>query len=274
MARSESVRLVHAARLEIPPPYADAMRREGARDERLGVESVTEATRLVIAAWAMAVDGDDTALAAMSLPEVARLLLHQHANLPPHPSWHIAHGPAVTQIEIAGFDVDAEPPQLRIRFDFTGRRETDNADRADYNDDDERPFVGLLRLKLREGGGQRPWQLESGHVETLDQFLGYVFTSCRETPEEYRKRTGSAADPVADNGPTRRFRLIAGFAEHDERFGSHATVEVRRPVAPTRAEAEELIWPVIWQVTTRTLGAGDWAPSLLRLDVIELLADQ
>lgn len=263
MAGSESVRLVHAARLEIPPPYAEAMRREGARDERLSVESVTEATRLVVAAWAMAVDGDDTTLAAISPPEAARFLLHHHAGLPPHPSWQIAPGPVVTQIEIAGFDVDAEPPQLMIKFQFTGRRE---------GDDDETQFVGLLRLMLR--GGQRPWQLSSGHVETLDKFLGYVFISRRETPEEYRKRTGSAADPVTDTGPARRFRLIAGFAEHDERFGSHATTEVRRPAAPTRAEAEELIWPTIWQVTTQALGAGDWAPSLLWLDVIELLADQ
>lgn len=273
MAGSESVRLAHAAPLEIPPPHAEVMRREGARDERLSVESVTEATRLAVAAWVMAVDGDDTALAAISPPEVAHFLLHQHANLPPHPSWHIAPGPAVTQIEIWGFDFDAEAPQLRIKFDFTGRRETDNADRPDYNDDDERPFVGLLSLKLSEGG-QWPWQLSSGHVRTLDQFLGYVFISRRETPEEYHKRTGSAAGPVTDTGPDRRFRLIAGFAEHDERFGSHATVEVRRPAAPTRAEAEELIWPAIWQVTNRTLGAGDWAPSLLWLDVIELLEDQ
>ena len=108
----------------------------------------------------------------------------------------------------------------------------------------------------------------------------YVFTSRRETPEEYRERTGPAApaalpDPAPGTAPAGRqlaFQLIAGFAEHDERLGATASVEVRRETAPGWAEAERLIWPAVLAATTRALGPGDWRPSLNWLDVIELLA--
>jgi hypothetical protein len=68
----------------------------------------------------------------------------------------------------------------------------------------------------------------------------------------------------------RGFRLLAGFAEHDEKFGSSAEVTVRREIAPTRDEAVQLIWPAIEEETARALGAGDWRPSLNWLELIEL----
>ena len=68
------------------------------------------------------------------------------------------------------------------------------------------------------------------------------------------------------------YRLTAGFAEHDERFGSSATADVQRESAPTRDEAEKLVWPAVEEVTRQALGDGDWRPSLNWLDVIELLA--
>jgi hypothetical protein len=100
----------------------------------------------------------------------------------------------------------------------------------------------------------------------------YVFTSRPETPEERRKRTGGPPSPAAAaGGRARAFRVTAGFAEHDERFGSSASIEVRRDTPPTREEAEDLVWPAIWQVTRGALGEGDWRPSLNWLDVVELL---
>jgi hypothetical protein len=97
---------------------------------------------------------------------------------------------------------------------------------------------------------------------------GYVFTSRRETAEEYRKRTGSAP------GPGRRFRIVAGFAEHDERLGATAVIEVARETAPDRDEAVRLVWPAVEAETARVLGDGDWRPSLNWLDVIELLSGE
>jgi hypothetical protein len=107
--------------------------------------------------------------------------------------------------------------------------------------------------------------------------LDYVFTSRQETAGEYRRRTGLVVPPAAPGpvepaaaGPPRVFRIIAGFAEHDERVGASATIDVQRDTPPSPAEAERLIWPEIWDVTTRALGDGDWRPSLNWLDVIEL----
>jgi hypothetical protein len=123
-------------------------------------------------------------------------------------------------------------------------------------------------LTLSDSGA---WHLESGHVETLDQYLHYVFTSSREATEQYQRRTGSSATPAAAAGPARRYRAVAGFAEHDERFGSRVEAEVKRKVTPTRYEAVDLVWPAIEEETSRALGKGDWQPSLLWVDVIEML---
>jgi hypothetical protein len=70
---------------------------------------------------------------------------------------------------------------------------------------------------------------------------------------------------------SRHAKPIAGFAEHDERFGSRAEVEVGREAAPTRYEAVDLVWPAIDEETSWAFGEGDWQPSLLWVDVIELL---
>lgn len=147
------------------------------------------------------------------------------------------------------------------RFDDPGRAEEVAADPN---------FVGWLGLKL---AGSGPWQLSYSRIETLDEYEHYVFVSRRETPEEYRQRTGSSARPVAAAGPARGYRIVAGFAEHDERFGSRAAVEVQLEAAPTREEAVQLVWPAVKEETRRALGEGDWLPSLNWVDVFELLSE-
>ena len=100
-----------------------------------------------------------------------------------------------------------------------------------------------------------------------------MFTSRRETAAEYARRTGAAGEPAAQAGAARQYRITSGFAEHDERLGATATTLVLRDAEPTRYEAEELIWPVIDQMTADALGPGDWRPSMNWLDVIELLGE-
>jgi len=270
--------MVAAARLEVTPWAAETMRLAGERDNRLGASAVARATRLAVAAWAMAVEGDDTTLTAMAQSDAAHWLLH-----PAMEHWQVAPGPRVTRIKISrldagtGAEADVDQPKLQVDVEFTGRRRFDDPSRIDAADGDTL-FIARLDLTLA-GTGPEPWQLSSGRVWTEDQYRGYVFTSHRESPEEYRQRTGSSAGAgaaaparaAAPAGTPRVFRLIAGFAEHDERFGSTAVVEVRRETVPSRDEAEQLIWPAIDAETTRALGAGDWRPSLNWLDVIELL---
>jgi hypothetical protein len=262
MSESESVRLVQAASLEISASVAETMRQAGALDDRFSADHVSRTARQVVAAWATATDGDDTALAAIAEPRAADWLMH-----PDRKRWQVAPGPRVTQIQVWGLEPDREPPRFRVHFEFAGRRQFADPTQVE-NADGDPAFVGMLNLTLTDSG---PWHLESGYVETLDQYLHYVFTSSRETAEQYHRRTGSSAAPAAAAGPMRRYRVVAGFAEHDERFGSQAEVEVRREAAPTRYEAVDLVWPAIDEETSRALGEGDWQPSLLRVDVIELL---
>ena len=262
MSESEIAALVGAASLDVSPAVAETMRSAGSRDDRLDAGHVAHAARLAVAAWVLAVDGDDTALTAMAQPEAAHWLMH-----PVRKNWQVAPGPAVTQIGIWALEGDADPPRLRISFQFTGHRQFTGPDPAGPAAG-ETVFAGLLDLVLR-GAGRCPWQLSSGHVQTLDEFLGYTFTSRQETPGEYAERTGSLEPPEAA-GPVRRFRLIAGFFEHDVRFGSQVTIEIQRETAPARDEAVQLVWPAIERDTVRALGAGDWRPSLSSLNIVEL----
>lgn len=262
MSESESVRLVQAASLEISASVAETMQQAGALDDRFSADHVSRAARQVVAAWATAVEGDDTALAAIAEPRAAYGLMH-----PDQERWQVTPGPRVTQISIWGLEPDGEPPRFRVHFEFAGCRQFADPTQVE-NVGGDPTFVGMLDLTLADSG---PWHLESGHVETLDQYLHYVFTSRRETAEECHRRGGSPAAPAAAAGPVRRYRVIAGFAEHDERFGSRAEVEVQREAAPTRYEAADLVWPAIDEETSRALGEGDWQPSLLWVDVIELL---
>jgi hypothetical protein len=261
--KAESISMVEAASLDVYPSAAQTMQVAGGRDSRLSADGVTSAARQAVTAWALAVDGDETTLAALAQPHAANQLMH-----PVRQHWQVAPGPTVTRIAVLSLDADAQPPQLGVHFEFAGRRRFEVPDQAEDTDGTTQ-FVGLLQLTLQDSG-RWPWQLSSGQVETLDDYLGYVFTSRRESPDEYRERAGAAAAP-APARPGRAFRLIAGFAEHDERFGATASIEVRRETAPTRAEAEELVWPAVLAETRKALGDGDWLPSLNWLDVVELL---
>ena len=262
MTADESITMVQAASLEVYPSVAEVMRLAGARDNRLGADIVTRTARLAVAAWVMAVDGDEATITAIARPEAAYFLMH-----PGQESWQVTPGPKVTRISVTGLDTDASPPELRVKFEFTGRRRFEDPRKAGA--DGEMQFTGILSLTLHDAGSW-PWQLTSGHVATLDEFLGYVFTSRRESPEEHRRRTSSSTGPAAAEPPA-TFRLVAGFAEHDERLGSSASVDVHLETAPTREEAEKLVWPAIWAECLRALGPGEWRPTMLWLDLIELL---
>ncbi len=272
---AESVASARAASLAVGPSVAETMEQAGGRDHRLGADLVSMTARLAVEAWAMAVNGDDTALAAIARPDAAHWLMH-----PVRERWRVAPGPIVTGIEIWDLEASAAPPRLRVRFEFAGRRHFEEPGQAEAADGgaahggaaDETLFVGMLDLTLQDAG-RRSWKLSSGHVRTLDDFLGYVFTCRRESAEEYRQRTGSPASPAA-SGQLRRFSIRASFAEHDVRFGAAVTVELDRESAPARDEAVRLVWPAVGQEITRALGEGDWRPSLTSVEVVELLGQQ
>jgi hypothetical protein len=176
----------------------------------------------------------------------------------------------VIAIDIWRLDAAADPPRLRVKFEFAGRRLVEGQGQAaDAGQDTD--FVGLVDLTL-DGTGQHQWRLSSGHVDTLDGFLGYVFTTRTETGPEYQERTRTPGRTAAAGGP-RVFSVRARFADHDVRFSSALAIEAQCESAPTREQAVGLVWPAIESEITRALGAGDWRPSLSWLEVVELLRE-
>jgi hypothetical protein len=258
-----SARSAQTAPAEVTPRAREALLQAGARDPRLGPEAVVAGVRAVIAAWARAADGDGERLAAIAPQQIAEWLIS-----PAVESWTVGPDPLITQIELRAFEEPDARPRLRVRFDFDGWQRFPDASRPPAGTS----FVALLELAF-SGDALHPWRVCSGQVLTLDKFLGYAFTSRRERPGEYRERAGSLA-PDAAIRPTGRYRIIARFAEHDERFAAWAEADAVRAAPPTRSEAERLIWPAVDAETTRALGPGDWRPSLLYLDLIELVGEE
>lgn len=255
-----------AASLIVRPAVTEAIRDAG--DARLSAGHVSAAARRAVAAWASAVAGDGAALAAMASADVAHRLLH-----PVRKTWQVAPGPAVTEIDVWALNAGAAPPVLKVSFRFTGRlmpgAPGQDAPVPAEDQSAVRDFVGMLTLRLAENAGS---ELATGHVQTLDEFLGYVFTSRRETRQEYLERAGPVP-PAPAGGDGRAFRITAGFAEHDARFGASVSVYVRQGAAPSREEAVRLVWPAVERETAGALGEGDWQPSLNWLELLELWPD-
>jgi hypothetical protein len=255
-----SARSAWTAAVQLTQRARDALVEGARRDPRLEPDAVIAAVRSVVAAWVLAADGDGSRLAGLAAAPAAQRLIS-----PAMERWSVGPAPLITQIEVRAFEQpDGQPPQLRVRFDCDGSQR--------FADESQPPvqtsLVAVLELAFASAG-PHPWLVQSGHVSTLDKFLGYQFTSRRERAAEYRERTGSLA-PDAAIRPTGRYKILARFAEHDERFSSWAETEVGRGTPPSRTEAEQLIWPAIEAETARALGPGDWRPSLLYMDLIEL----
>lgn len=278
---------VQAASLSIYPSVTNKIEVLSEHDSRFSADRLASATREAIAAWALATGGDQARLAEIGEPHSVSYLLQ-----PERRPWRIGPDPQVTAIVI--WRLEPESGEVSISFDFIGRRQfADPAEakrassfRGGEPADAEIPCVGVFKLALDPTAGQDdpfPWRLTSGSTQTLDEYRGYTFVVRRESPEELERRTGLPAPPAPPGwvrvepltpGRPRQFRLVSGFAEHDEKFGSTAEVSFTGEAAPTRDEAEALIDPAIWAETTRALGQGDWRPSMNWLDVIELATER
>jgi hypothetical protein len=261
MSIPEPEAVIEAAPPDIRPGPA-AFTESG--DGWLSADLAAKVARLAVTAWARAVNGDGATLSAVADPDVAQYLLN-----PIGKDWVVAPGAVVTGIEICGSGTSAGVRKLDVKWWFTGRQRHSGSAAppgwTGYGGD----FVGMLSLAFT---GPGPWRLTSGHVDTLDGYLGYRFISRDETAGEYRTRTGSAAAAGA-LVPSDTYQLVAGFAEHDEKFGGSATTEVLSQTAPARDEAQRLAESAVAAETERALGPGDWRPSLNWLDMVRLLEE-
>jgi hypothetical protein len=254
------------------PGPAAAMTEAG--DGSLGHEQVVNATRLVVAAWAMAVDGDESALSAISDDDAAHFLLH-----PVRESWVIAPGPRVTDIDVRKLDHVGQAPELGVRWRFTAdQRYAGPVIPPGWMPPGDREYVGSAHLALDESRPW-PWRLTHGSVRTIDAYYGYTYTTRDETADEYQARTATPSVRAA-LVPSGTYRLVASYAEHDEKFGGTATTDVDSDGPMSREEAQRLaesaidadarrrmaaIYPL------REIGEDDVRPSLSSLEVIRLL---
>src|SRR5439155_18347106 len=89
-------------------------------DGRFAPDVLEAAARRALDAWAEAVDGDDTALAAMATPEAVSELLH-----PGDPSGKtrlVVRGPQLKKLRIVALDAAAQPPAMTVEAEVAGRR--------------------------------------------------------------------------------------------------------------------------------------------------------
>ncbi len=288
--------MVNRASLEIGPLAAEGMATaDQAAERRMGSPgwcapgAVAAAARLAVAAWAMAVAGDEALLARICDPTQARFLLHPYRK-----DWVIAPGPVVSRISV--WALDTEPGDLpgldlvtlRASWDFTGaQRLGDPGDQGDpgdpaggWHDPGDTEFTGMLALTLA-GEGKFPWRLTHAHVDTIDDALGYTFRTRDETPQEYRERAGGdAGTDAAPLAPSGGYRLVAGFTEPDFHVGGEATAEVASDPPPTRAQAQRIAQEAVDAAARREIArvlpgwdpaSGEVRPSLTSVELIRLL---
>jgi hypothetical protein len=256
--------------VRVAPGPAAAMTEAG--DGWLGRELAVRAARLVVAAWTMAVDGDESSLAAISDDDAARYLIH-----PVRQNWVIAPGPRVTDIDLWQLDRDGDVPELGVRWRFTAdQRYAGPAVPPGWLPPGMREYVGSAHLTLDESRPW-PWRLTHGSVRTIDAYYGYSYAARDETAAQYQARIGEGAGAAVLSGT---YRLVAGYAEHDEKFSGSATADVDSDGPLSREEAQRLAESAIDAdarqrmaavYPQREIGEDDVRPSLSSLEVIRLL---
>ncbi|HEY2440792.1 MAG TPA: Tim44-like domain-containing protein [Solirubrobacteraceae bacterium] len=95
-------------------------------DGRFAPDVLEVAARRAVAAWAQAVDGDDTILDAVATPSARRELLY--AGDTSGTVRMVVRGPVVKRIRIVHLDAASEPPTMTVELDITGNRYVENRD--------------------------------------------------------------------------------------------------------------------------------------------------
>lgn len=128
-------------------------------DGRWAPDVLEASVRRAVAAWADAVDGADADLLDVATPEAAQALLH-----PGDPSGRtrlVIRGPQVRRLTIAALNPAAEPPEMTVEVEVTGRRYLEDRDTAAVlGGSKERAVTTTERWTLAlSGPDDRPWQV-------------------------------------------------------------------------------------------------------------------
>jgi predicted lipid-binding transport protein (Tim44 family) len=124
------------------------------------------AARQVVAAWAEAVDGDDTKLAELANRAALDRLLYRGDDT--KRTRLVVRGPRVRRITIVALDAAAEPATMTLVVQVAGRRYVQDRDTAAVlsgSKDEEAVFTERWILSL-DGPESRPWQIAAVGEET------------------------------------------------------------------------------------------------------------
>jgi predicted lipid-binding transport protein (Tim44 family) len=128
-------------------------------DGRFAPDLLEIAARRAVAAWAIAIDGNDSALEEIATPQAIQEMLH-----PGDASGRtrvVVRGPEVDRIRIVALDAGAEPPTMGIEVDIRGRRYIEDRDTTAVlsgNPSRETSFTEQWTLALN-GKPSQPWRI-------------------------------------------------------------------------------------------------------------------
>jgi predicted lipid-binding transport protein (Tim44 family) len=128
-------------------------------DGRFAPDVLEVAVRRAVDGWAEAIDGEDAPLLAVAAPDVADELLH-----PGDPSGRtrlVVRGPRVRRLRITRLDAAAEPAQMHVEVEVSGRRYVEDRDTADVvsgSRSAETTFTEHWTLAI-DGPAGNPWRI-------------------------------------------------------------------------------------------------------------------
>ncbi|MEA2332281.1 MAG: hypothetical protein QOH58_2419 [Thermoleophilaceae bacterium] len=128
-------------------------------DARFAPEVLEAAARRAVAAWAEAVDGDDSALAEVASPEALPALLYGGDES--RKTRLVVRGPRVKRIGILAVDVERTPAAMALEIELGGRRYVEDRDTAAVvSGSRDRPVTFAEHWTLALDGSERsPWRI-------------------------------------------------------------------------------------------------------------------
>lgn len=128
-------------------------------DPRFAPDVLEAAARRVVAAWAEAVDGEDTNLAKLASGPALLQLLYQGDDS--KKTRLVVRGPRMRRIAIVALDAVAEPATMTVEVEVAGRRYVQDRDTAAVlsgSKDEETAFTERWTLSL-DGQDSHPWRV-------------------------------------------------------------------------------------------------------------------
>ena len=128
-------------------------------DDRFSPNVMEVAARRAVEAWAVAIDGDDAALLAVSSPAAVDRLLYGGDT--GRKTRLVVRGPQLDALRIVGLDRAVDPPEFTVEASVTGRRYVEDRDTLELLDgskDSATSFVERWRLTL-SGDAANPWRI-------------------------------------------------------------------------------------------------------------------